>query len=435
MKNCLLLTKNCLLRSVAVPAGISLLTIIFSCSPGKRDESGEPDFASEAFIREKIAGQMVILEKNVRERLDEQPEMPGPGKPFLPRNLNEEGEIRLVTAADWCSGFYPGCLWLMVEHTGNEHWEPLARDYTAKLESQQWNTSDHDIGFRMMCSFGNGYRLTGDSTYRDILIRSARSLITRYNDTVGCIRSWDWNEEVWEYPVIIDNMMNLELLFFATRETGDSVYHRIADRHAHTTLVNHFREDNSAYHVLDYDPETGEVLARTTHQGYSDESAWARGQAWGLYGYTMTYRFTKDPRYLEQAEKIALFTLQHPNLPKDLIPYWDYDAPGIPDEPRDASAAAITASALLELARYSSSGERYQDAAMRILESLSSPEYLSVDGENRGFLLDHSTGHRTAGSEVDCPIIYADYYFLEALKRVNRNPTRKMALVPKTMVR
>ena len=376
-----------------------------------------------------------MLERNVRERLNETPGSPGTGKPFLPRSLNEEGEITMIPAGDWCSGFFPGCLWLMYEFTGNEHWESLARDYTEKLEQQQWNTSDHDIGFRMMCSYGNGYWLTGDSTYRDVLIRSARSLITRYNDTVGCIRSWDWNEEVWQFPVIIDNMMNLELLFWATRETGDSLYHHIARRHALTTLEHFFRPDHSTYHVVDFDPSTGEVLAKTTHQGYSDETAWARGQSWGLYGFTMTYRFTQDPVFLDRAGKIASFILEHPNLPEDHVPYWDYDAPGIPDEPRDASAAAIMASALLELGNYAAGGDRYREAAIKILESLSSPKYLSTDGENKGFLLDHSTGHRTAGSEVDCPIIFADYYFLEALKRVNRNPTRKMAIVPNTMVR
>ena len=405
------------MRSMKRLPGLYLLAVLFSCNTQNTRESTEARLTSEKFITENIAGQLRILEQHVRDRMNAMPESPDREKPFLPRSLDEEGRIMPVSGGDWCSGFYPGCLWQMFELTGEARWETLAREYTGKLEQQQWNSSDHDIGFRMMCSYGNGYRLTGDSTYREVLIRSARSLLTRYNDTVGCIRSWDWNRDVWKFPVIIDNMMNLELLFLATRETGDSLFHRIALRHARTTMLHHFRPDHSSWHVVDFDPGTGEVRMRVTHQGYSDESAWARGQAWGLYGFTMTYRFTEDLEFLDRAEKIASFILGHPNLPEDHVPYWDYDAPGIPDEPRDASAAAITASALLELSGYSPEGDRYRDAALKILESLSSPRYLSPNGENRGFLLDHSTGNRPGNSEVDVPIIYADYYYLEALKK------------------
>jgi len=416
------------LKYVRLPGILPLIPILCltaylqSCGNRKAPENEGPAFIRESFIHDRLGDQLLTLEQYVRDRMNVMPQSPDREKPFLPRSLDEEGRIMLVSGGDWCSGFYPGCLWQMYELTGETSWETLARAYTGKLEQQQWNTSDHDIGFRMMCSYGNGYRLTGDSTYRQILIRSARSLITRYNDTVGCIRSWDWNQDVWKFPVIIDNMMNLELLFLATRETGDSLFHRIALRHARTTMQHHFRPDHSSWHVVDFDPGTGAVRMRVTHQGYSDESAWARGQAWGLYGFTMTYRFTEDPEFLDRAEKIASFILGHPNLPEDHVPYWDYDAPGIPDEPRDASAAAITASALLELSGYSPEGDRYRDAALKILESLSSPAYLSARGENKGFLLDHSTGNRPGNSEVDVPIIYADYYFLEALKRAKNNP-------------
>jgi len=211
--------------------------------------------------------------------------------------------------------------------------------------------------------------------------------------------------------------MNLELLFRATQETGDSTYYNIAVTHANTTMRVHFREDNSSFHVIDFYPETGEIRNRNTHQGYAHESAWARGQAWGLYGFTMSYRFTQDPAYLEQAEKIAEFTLSHPNLPEDLVPYWDYDAPNIPDEPKDVSAAMITASALFELSTMvDDRGEYYRSMADQILQSVHD-HYRSEIGSNYGFLLDRATGNYPKNSEVSVPINYADYYYLEAIKR------------------
>ncbi|HTD92709.1 MAG TPA: glycoside hydrolase family 88 protein, partial [Chitinophagaceae bacterium] len=280
---------------------------------------------------------------------------------FSPRTI-ENGELKLVASRDWTSGFFPGELWFLYEATGEKDWEQQARLFTEKMEREKTNASSHDIGFKIYCSVGNGYRLTNDATYKDIIIQAARTLSTRFNPKVGCIRSWDHHSEVWAYPVIIDNMMNLELLFAATRLSGDSSFYRIAVSHANTTMKNHYRPDNSSYHVVDYDTATGKVIKKNTHQGYADESAWARGQAWGLYGFTMCYRFTKDKRYLEQAEKIALFMLRHPHMPKDLVPYWDYDAPGIPNEERDASAAAVLASGLYELSTYKSQS-RYRETA------------------------------------------------------------------------
>lgn len=338
------------------------------------------------------------------------------GKIRSPRTL-ENGELKLVSGNDWCSGFFAGCLWLMYDQTGDEKWKSEAQKYTVFLKDQQWNDRTHDMGFKMYCTYGNGYRITGDSTYRDILINSANTLISRFNPKVGCIRSWDHNQEKWQYPVIIDNMMNLELLFWATRETGDSVYFKIAERHAITTLKNHFRPDYSCYHVVGYDPQTGAVMQRNTHQGYSDESAWSRGQAWALYGFTMVYRETKNPVFLEQAKGIAGFLFSNPNMPDDLIPYWDFNAPGIPNEPRDVSAAAVIASALLELEKYiPENADDYQSKANLILTNLNN-FYRSKPGENKGFLLGHSTGSKPHDSEVDVPIIYADYYYLEALCR------------------
>ena len=318
---------------------------------------------------------------------------------------------------DWTSGFFPGELWYMYEYTKDDFWKEKARKQTELLEQEKWNGSTHDMGFKMYCSYGNGYRLTQDSGYKDILLQSAYTLIRRYNPKVGCIRSWDHNRDKWQYPVIIDNMMNLELLFWAFRTNGDSIFYQVAVDHARTTMKNHFRKDYSSYHVIDYDTLTGAVLHKNTHQGYSDASAWSRGQAWGLYGYTMCYRETGLPEFLERAKQIASYIFSNPTLPDDLIPYWDYNAPGIPDEPRDVSAATVTASALYELSMYDETNRTgYVDRADRILENLTNRYRASV-GKDCGFLLLHSTGSKTHGSEVDVPIVYADYYYLEALLR------------------
>ncbi len=334
-----------------------------------------------------------------------------------PRNIDPNGFLRMVASHDWTSGFFPGELWYMYEYTKDDFWKEKAREQTELLEQEKWNGGTHDMGFKMYCSYGNGYRLTQDSGYKDILLQSAYTLIRRYNPKVGCIRSWDHNRDKWQYPVIIDNMMNLELLFWAFRTNGDSTFYQVAVDHARTTMKNHFRKDYSSYHVIDYDTLTGAVLHKNTHQGYSDASAWSRGQAWGLYGYTMCYRETGLPEFLERAKQIASYIFSNPTLPDDLIPYWDYNAPGIPDEPRDVSAATVTASALYELSMYDETNRTgYVDRADRILENLTNRYRASV-GKDCGFLLLHSTGSKTHGSEVDVPIVYADYYYLEALLR------------------
>ena len=337
---------------------------------------------------------------------------------FSPRTI-ENGQLKLVSSKDWTSGFFPGKLWFLFDYTGNKEWESLAESFTAEMENEKFNGGTHDMGFKMYTSFGAGYRLTKNPKYRDILIQSAKTLSTRFNPVIGCIRSWDHHRERWGFPVIIDNMMNLELLFAATKLTGDSSFYRIAVAHANTTMKNHFHPDYSSYHVVDYDTVTGKVVQKNTAQGYSDESAWARGQAWGLYGYTVCYRETKNPVYLHQAENIAAFILNHPNLPKDLVPYWDFNAPNIPDEPRDASAAAVLASGLYELSLYSKNGKQYRETADKIVKNLVK-NYRSSVGDNKGFILLHSTGSKPANSEVDVPINYADYYFLEALLRAKK---------------
>jgi rhamnogalacturonyl hydrolase YesR len=332
-----------------------------------------------------------------------------------PRTVTKEGTLKLVPSKDWTSGFFPGCLWYLYEYTGEDTWRKQAGHYTANVEQEKYNDGTHDMGFKMYCSFGNGYRLTRNENYKEILLTSARTLITRFNPVVGCIRSWDHNRDKWQYPVIIDNMMNLELLFWATRMNGDSTFYKIALKHAETTLENHFRQDYSTWHVLNYDTLTGQVLDRHTHQGFAHESCWARGQAWGLYGYTMTFRETGDRRFLDRAVRMAEYILNHKNLPEDRIPYWDFDDPAIPEAPRDASAAAIICSALYELHTYVPEySQKFLSAADEMLAHLSSAKYLAEVGQNNNFLLMHATGNKPADSEIDVPIIYADYYFLEA---------------------
>lgn len=334
---------------------------------------------------------------------------------FAPRNIQPDGSLRLVASRDWCSGFFPGELWYMYEYTKDNYWKQKAEEFTAPVEREKTNAGTHDMGFKVYCSFGNGYRLTGNKEYKEIMLQSAATLITRYKENVGCIRSWDHNRDKWQCPVIIDNMMNLELLYWAFKESGDSVYYNIAVNHARTTMKNHFREDYSSYHVVDYDTITGAVLHKHTHQGYAHESAWSRGQAWGLYGYTMCYRETRLPEFLKQAEKIAGFIFSNKTLPEDLIPYWDYNAPRIPDEPRDVSAAAVTACALYELSTYvSDMSVQYKVWTDTILDNLTKSYRARLRGD-RGFLLLHSVGSGNHDSEMDVPIIYADYYFLEAL--------------------
>lgn len=326
---------------------------------------------------------------------------------------------KLVTSGSdwWCSGFYPGSLYYIWQQTK----DPIMYDEMMKsldfLQKEQFNKSTHDIGFMMYCSFGNLEKAQPSKETETILMNSARSLMTRFDPKVGCIRSWD--SKPGHFLVIIDNMMNLELLFWATRFSGDSSFYKVAVTHANTTMKNHFRNDYSSYHVVDYDAQTGEVLKKHTAQGNNDTSAWARGQSWGLYGYTVMYRETKDPKYLEQANHIAHFILSNPHLPADKIPYWDFDAPNIPNALRDASTGSVIASALLELSKYvdKKSAAAYLKVAKTILENLASDHYTAKDGTNGGFVLKHSVGNMPGNSEIDVPLTYADYYYLEALTR------------------
>ena len=345
------------------------------------------------------------------------------GKILNPRTVLPDGNIWYVPIDDWCSGFFPGCMWYLHELSGDNKWKDLAIKYTEDLDSVKHLKWHHDVGFMIGSSYLNGLRISNKEEDKDVIVTAAKSWASRYRPTAKVIQSWDiqgWQaERGWECPVIIDNMMNLELMFEAFKFSGDSTLYKIAVDHANTTLANHFRADNSCYHVIDYSLTDGSVRNKHTAQGYAHESSWARGQAWAIYGFTMCYRYTGDKRYLDHAENVYKFIFNHERLPEDLIPYWDYDAPEIPNEPRDASAAAATACALLEMSTYIPNSP-YKETADKILEALSSPAYRAEVGTNGHFLLMHSVGSIPHGHEIDVPINYADYYFLEALIKKQR---------------
>lgn len=338
-----------------------------------------------------------------------------------PRSINPDGSVRKATYTDWTTGFFPGSLWYGYELTGNKDLAGEAKRFTLALDSARYITYTHDLGFMLYCSYGNAYRISGDPVFLPTLEDGAQNLSARFNAKVGAIRSWDFG--TWKYPVIIDNMMNLEYLYWAAKQFRQPVYAQNATSHALTTLKHHFRKDFSSYHVVDYDPATGKVYRKATHQGLTNESAWARGQAWGLYGFTMCFANTKNSKFLMQAENIARYIMNHPSMPKDKIPVWDFDVHNAYDAdkdglaPRDASAAAVIASALLELSTYAKDGTKYFNYAEDILKSLSSEKYMAKPGENNFFILKHSVGAFLYNSEIDTAIDYADYYYLEALKR------------------
>lgn len=396
-------------------------------------------FVSCSSEKEFVKSDFALAEKQYEMMLDQSTDLTN-----FPRTTNPDGSVKGTDIWDWTQGFFPGGLWYIYEYTKKPEWKAAAEKWTEALEEAQFLTQHHDVGFVMYCSYGNAVRLENDSAkikkYNKILIQSAESAMTRYYDNVGLIKSWNdkksWDgKTLWTYPVIIDNMMNLELLFYVSKLTGDDKYRKAAISHADKTMKNHFRADYSTYHVVDYDAKTGAVLHQQTNQGYADNSTWSRGQGWAIYGYTLMYRETKDPKYLEHAKKVADFFINHPNLPEDKVPYWDFNVEQKgyqPDWdykgqnkltyiPRDASAASLSASAMLELSTFlKEDGKKYFTAAEQILHSLSSKEYLAEAGTNSGFILKHSVGSFPHNNEIDVPLIYADYYFLEALLRYNK---------------
>ena len=323
---------------------------------------------------------------------------------------------------NWRSGFWPGIAWYLFERTNDPFWKKEAESSSRKLSAVlDKPVANHDLGFQFYCSFGNGYRLTADTNYKNVLLRAADSLATLFNPKVGTILSWPGRnkEKGWPHNTIIDNMMNLELLFWASRNGGDKNLFDIAVKHARVTMANHFRPDYSTYHVLVYDDQSGKMIKGVTHQGFADGSMWARGQAWAIYGFTMAYRESHISDFLTTAIRAADVYLER--SPADHIPFWDFNDPAIPNAPRDASAAAIVASALLELSGFcddTALKTKYQKAAISMLDELASSAYLSGK-KNHSFLL-HSTGNKPASKDIDVPIIYADYYFLEALLRLSR---------------
>ncbi|WP_410478868.1 glycoside hydrolase family 88 protein [Pedobacter heparinus] len=343
-----------------------------------------------------------------------------PADRFPVTYYSKENKMISSGSEPWVGGFYPGGLLYLYESTKDTLLYNEAIRKLKSLEKEQYNKTTHDLGFMMYCSFGNARRLMPKKEYDQIIINSAKSLSSRYNDKVGAIRSWD--SDAARFMVIIDNMVNLELLFAATRLTGDSSYYHIAVKHANTTMKHHYRPDYCSHHLVIYSPQTGTVSKKQTVQGAADTSAWSRGQAWGLYGYTVMYRETRDKKYLDMANHIAQFILKHPNLPKDKIPYWDFNAPGIPNASRDASAGAVICSALLELAGYAAPkmSKAYFSAAETMLSALSSPAYRAIKGENGGFILKHGVGNYPRNADIDVPLIYADYYYIEALLRYQK---------------
>jgi unsaturated chondroitin disaccharide hydrolase len=387
------------------------LVICFSCLG---QSLPEPINISQAFaVAEKQYEKLLAMQNNTE---------------LIPFTLNPDGTPKSKKSDWWTSGFFGGSLWYLYEYTNDKKWKEAAHQWTMAIEKEKANTNTHDLGFMLYCSFGNGYRLLKEEQYKTIMLQGAKSLASRFNPATGCIKSWNNftsrnpQDPKYSFPVIIDNMMNLEFLTWATKASGDSSFYRIAATHANTTLRNHFRIDNSSYHVVCYDESNGNVLAKRTAQGAADESSWARGQAWGLYGYTVMFRETRLTPYLEQAQKIADFWINHPRMPADKIVYWDFDAPEIPNAKRDASAAAITASALLELSQYVSKekSKRYSTIAEQIVQSLSSDVYRAQPDENGNFIIKHGVGHKPAGTEIDVPLVYADYYYLEALLRYDK---------------
>lgn len=388
-------------RSLWVTAFLLNAVWIAGCNPATTDNKQPLDYCVEQ------AGKTVAVLTNYDS---------------IPRSIaHGQTNWRLVDYKDWTSGFWPGILWYVYEYTKDTTWKTKANGFSQTLKPLAFNPAyDHDLGFQLYCSFGNGLRLTGDTSYKRILLAAADTLATLFNPTVGTILSWPREvQQLGGHNTIIDNMINLELLFWAAKNGGSQKLYDIAVQHANTTMKNHFRPDYTSYHVVVYDTITGQPIKKQTHQGYADASMWARGQSWAIYGFTLCFRETKNQAYLAFAQQVADVYLK--NLPVDLIPYWDFNAPDIPNAPKDASAAAVTASALLELSTLvtdTAKADGYRSKAEAMLASLSSAQYQSRE-VNSAFLL-HCTGHKPKGGEIDASIIYGDYYYIEALLRLKK---------------
>ena len=345
-----------------------------------------------------------------------------------PRNIlkgdKQKGwNCRKATPEEWCDGFWPGILWMDYQNSRDEAVRKAAEGYTESLKGIAYRPCyDHDIGFLMFCSYGKGYEVNHSQAYKDVILASADSLATLFNPIVGTILSWprEVKPRNWPHNTIMDNMMNLDMMFWAAKNGGNKLLYDLAVTHAKTTMQNHFRPDGSCYHVAVYDTINGDLIKGVTHQGYADHSMWARGQSWAIYGYTMVYRYTHNKVFLDFAQKVTdIYIKRLKETSDDLVPLWDMDDPrGVKGgAPKDASAACVVADALLELQQYvgGEKGEEYKQFVLQSLAQLSTDRYQSGK-KNVAFLM-HSTGHHPAGSEIDASIIYADYYYLEALMR------------------
>lgn len=388
-----------------------LATLLGACGTAAESEGRVDVDEALTYCHSKVGKSLAHLESR------------GPDYTMIPRNIEGKDSVwacRKATPEEWCSGFWPGILWYDYENTNDEKIKDEAQHFTSSLGYLAERPAfDHDLGFLMNCSYGHQYRLTHDENAKKVLLASADSLATLYNPKVGTILSWPRNVEMLGgHNTIMDNMINLELLFWAANNGGADSLRNIAVKHAETTMKHHFRPDGTCFHVAVYDGDTGEFIRGMTHQGYSDNSTWARGQAWAIYGYTMVYRETKDPKFLDFACKVADVYLKR--LPEDMVPYWDFDDPAIPNAPKDASAAGIVASALLELDNYCTDSHKgkYREDAEKMLASLGSDSYRSP--KSKDSFLDHCTGHKPAGTEIDASIVYADYYYIEALLRLKK---------------
>jgi unsaturated chondroitin disaccharide hydrolase len=383
---------------------IFLMLLVLSCNTSK---STNQEYI-EKEIKEHAEFQLNFLLQQANSELRD-------GNVLFPRSFINN-HIEFVQGTECNSGFFPGILWQMYRLTEDESWKNEAEKFTNILQQVQFNNNKLDSCYNLMASFGLGYQLTQDQELRETLIQAAKMMASRFNEKVGSIRSWNSDGDQQDFRVSIDNLMNLELLFWAWNETGETVFYNIACSHANNTIKNQFRTDYSTWHVVNYDSITGEVRGKTNQYESSAESCYSLSQAKALYGFTMIYRETKESKYLKQAEKIADFILNHSNLPDNSIPYREFSAPGMQDEVRDVKAAAIMASALLELSEYlPDNTNQYRSVADIILRSLSSDHYLNKKREAGGFLLKQTAGSKLNDKDIDMASIYTDYYFLEAL--------------------
>lgn len=391
--------------SIKLPFILVVSFLLFSCA-SKKEELTE-------FSVDKVLGQSVEKIKKAQETV--------PGADRFPRNIPQgQTQWETVGARDWCSGFWPGILWYAYEHSKDVDLKNSAMKSTEALRQIAYSPAEnHDIGFMLYCSYGNGYRLTGNEAYKEVLLAAADTLATLYNPNVGSILSWPVKVEEYQHNTIVDNMMNLELLFWAAKNGGDKHLYDLSESHARITMDYLVRDDASMFHLGSFDSDTGEFLKGATHQGYADDSMWARGQTWGIYGFAIAYRETGNKDFLKTSIRLTDHFLER--LPEDGIPYWDFDDPKIPNAPKDASAAAIAACGMLELSGLvddAALAQKYVDAAKHLIEKLSEEPYWSGDA-NQALLL-HSTGHHPNNSEIDIPIVYADYYYMEALLRLKK---------------